>query len=382
MAAPPPPAPKHRVFLIPGFFGFANLGELRYFGHVRDLLPELLRARGLAADVHVVKTWPTWSLRRRAGLLLDTLAAVAAGDDAPIHLVGHSSGGLDARLLTTPDIQLPSTHALAPYVDRIKTVVTVSTPHHGTPVANFFTTLLGQQLLKTLSLATMYVLRFGQLPISVVLKLAGALAWVGAAAGFGRTTIDHLFDQLLGDFGPERRDAIERFFADVSSDQSLIPQLTPEGIDVLNAAAHDRPGVRYGSVVSRARRPGPATVWAAGASGYAQATHALHLALYRLASRTPRDRAPVPSDAQSAALRRAYGDLPDARANDSIVPTLSQVWGEVVHATWADHLDVVGHFDDPASEPPHFDWLATGTGFDRAHFVRLWTDVAAFISPG
>jgi hypothetical protein len=53
-----------------------------------------------------------------------------------------------------------------------------------------------------------------------------------------------------------------------------------------------------------------------------------------------------------------------------------------VHATWADHLDVVGHFDDPAHEPPHFDWLATGTGFGRAHFVRLWTDVAAFIAPG
>jgi hypothetical protein len=30
--------------------------------------------------------------------------------------------------------------------------------------------------------------------------------------------------------------------------------------------------------------------------------------------------------------------------------------------------------------PPHFDWLASGTGFTRARFEELWHDVARFIA--
>jgi hypothetical protein len=79
-------------------------------------------------------------------------------------------------------------------------------------------------------------------------------------------------------------------------------------------------------------------------------------------------------------LRRAYGRIPDAAANDGIVPTLSQLHGELVSAVWADHHDVIGHFNRPGHVPPHFDWMASGTGFDRAQFEQVWTRVARFLA--
>jgi len=66
-------------------------------------------------------------------------------------------------------------------------------------------------------------------------------------------------------------------------------------------------------------------------------------------------------------------------ANDGMVPTLSQVRGTVVHAAWADHHDVIGHFHQPQHVPPHLDWLTSGTGFDRAGFEATWSDVVGWI---
>ena len=63
-----------------------------------------------------------------------------------------------------------------------------------------------------------------------------------------------------------------------------------------------------------------------------------------------------------------------------MVPTLSQVHGEIIRAVWADHHDVIGHFDHPTHVPPHFDWVASGTGFTRARFEAVWRDVATFVA--
>ena len=66
--------------------------------------------------------------------------------------------------------------------------------------------------------------------------------------------------------------------------------------------------------------------------------------------------------------------------SDAIVPTLSQVWGPLIHACWADHLDVIGHYGGPNDDPPHYDWIPSGTGFDRQRFTAVWQDVAEFIA--
>ncbi|WP_373046777.1 esterase/lipase family protein [Vulgatibacter sp.] len=369
--------PTHHLYLVPGFFGFANLGDLAYFHHVRDVLLATLGERGLDVKIWPVETSPTASIRRRAAILLETIAATAGEGDDPIHVVGHSSGGLDARLLVTPGAALPTNHEVEPWAARVRSVVTVSTPHHGTPAAGFFASVLGQKLLEVLSLGTIYALRFGHVPIAALLKLGALTARLDEHVGFDHNVLDQIYGQLLADFTPERRETILGFLHEVRGDQALLPQITPEAMDVFNASTGDRPGVACGSVITWARAPGVGSTLAAGLDPYAQGTHALYSVMHRLSSRMKAvDLAP----AQAAALVGAYGAVPPAASSDGMVPTHSQPWGEVIHATRADHLDVIGHYHDPQALPPHFDWLSSGSGFDRTRFLALWSDVAGFIA--
>ena len=368
-------AGRHHLALVPGFFGFANLGDFAYFGHVRDVLAEIAPELGIDGEVRVVVTEPTASLARRAAMLaesLDDLLDRAPGD---VSIIGHSSGGLDARLFLSPGVELPTAVDVERCASSVRSLVTVATPHYGTPLAHLFTSLLGQQLLQILSLATIYALRTGRLPISAVLRLAGVLRRPGSRpAG----VVDQLLLQLLADFSGKRRRAVEDFLANVRSDQGLVPQITPAGMDVFNASTRDRSGVRYGCVVTRARPPGLRSLSRAGLSAYAQATHAVFVVLYRFASGTPPDRRPRITADHVAVLRRVYGRIPDLAANDGIVPTLGQLWGDLVAAAWADHHDVIGHFHLPTHVPPHFDWVASGTGFDRQHFEAVWRAIAIY----
>lgn len=370
--------PSADIYLVPGFFGFANLGELKYFGHVREFLVQRSAAAGLDVRVHVVKTHPTASLPARAARLLDTVAATARRASV-IHLIGHSSGGLDCRLVMAPDVRLPTSADYRRYTDRVRSVVTVSTPHHGTPVASFFTGLLGQKLLQVLSLSTIYILRFGRLPIAVLLQL-GALLTRLDNLGVNSALLDELFGKLLDDFSVGRRRAVQRLFHEVAQDQGLLVQLTPETMDLFNALTHNRAGVRYGSVITRAQRPGMRSTLAAGLDPSAQATHAIYRTLYRLAAQTPRTRLAQLSAEQRRELRHSYGALPNVKANDGLVPTRSQVWGDIIYAAQADHLDVIGHFADPSGTPPHFDWLTTGSDFNQEKFEAVWRAVVEYIA--
>jgi hypothetical protein len=369
----------HRIYLIPGFFGFANLGDLAYFGHVRDALAADLAARGAGAEIHVVRTLPTASIRRRAVRLAETIAE-SAGGAGPIHLVGHSSGGVDARLFVAPGVELGTRAPVARLAARVESVVTVATPHHGTPVAAFFASFLGQRVLALLSVATMRVLRSGRLPLALVLRLGAAFAQLDRMAGRRIALLDQLMSQLLGDFSAGRRQAVDRLFREMGEDQSLLVQLAPESMDLLNAVVHDRPGVRTGCVVTAARPPSLGTAMAAGLDPSSHATHGIYVALARLAAAVPRGWDPPITREQTAALRRAYGAMPPPKANDGVVPTRSQVRGTVIRAVRADHLDVIGHFRDPRREPPHYDWLATGSGFDAAGFAAVWSAVARFVA--
>ena len=370
---------KHHIYLVPGFFGFTNLGELVYFGHVRDFLQAEFARRGVEAEVVAILSHPTASIRQRAADLLSGIQATAQADDGPIHLVGHSTGGLDSRLFVSPGASLREGLDLEPYASRVRSVVTVSTPHAGTPLASFFLGLFGQQILKLLSLFTVYVLRFGRLPLKVAFRLGHMLSRADDQLGWKQTILDQLFNQLLGDFSADRREAVSRFLGDVGKDTSLIPQLTPEGIDLFNAGCTDRPGVRYGSVVTQARPPSLRTRLSAGLDPYAQITHTVYSFLYGRTQRMPLTAIPLHTPAQTAALVEAYGALPGPQACDGIVPTRSQVYGRVLTAVRADHLDAIGHFDQPAHRPPHVDWLISGSGFRRLQFERLWRTVTDFV---
>jgi triacylglycerol lipase len=371
-----PSTTTHHVLLVPGFFGFANFGSLDYFPHVEDLLRELYVRRGLVARIWRVRTFPTASLRRRASALADAVAVAIAEKDVPVHLVGHSTGGLDARLFVTPGATLASPDVEV-HAARVASVVSVLSPHRGTPIAATFSSLLGVQLLRALSVVTMHAIRTEHLRLDVLVRLAGALVRPEARAA--EATLSRITSELLSDFSADRRRAIEEFLADVGKDQDLLPQLTRSSLDLFNAATPNRPSVRYGCVVAAVPSPGVRSLIKAGPSPYRVATHAVYLALHRLCRSDGRmPGADTLTDEQRMRLEAAFTKLPDRKANDGIVPALSQVWGTIVHATWADHLDVIGHFHYPSHVPPHFDWLRSGSEFSRASFEQLWSDVVEF----
>ena len=365
----------HHIYLVPGFLGFANLGRITYFGHVGRVLREHLTAAGLEPHIHIARTSPTASLPARAAQVIELIDATAQRGAAPLHLIGHSSGGVDVRLLTAPGVVLPTAVDVDRLAARVRTVITIATPHHGTPLASYFTTLRGQQLMQLLSLSTVYVLNFGYLPIAALLWMGSLLVRLGGVVA-NSALLDELFGRLLQDFTVGRRRAVRKLLRDVVHDQALMLQLTPEAMEVFNASVLPRPGIRYGAVVSQAARPTLLSMLRMGLDPAAQVTHAIYSALYRLIAAAPgRLSLPLAPD-QARALQHAYQEMPSPDANDGIVPTLSQVWGHVVHVAVADHLDVLGHFRDAAHHPPHVDWLVSGSGFDRARFEALWADVA------
>ena len=371
-------AVAERVYLIPGFFGFANLGDFKYFAQVQESLGRSLADRGREAEILQIPTIPTASLRRRAGRLLEVLAETSAPGDA-LHLIGHSTGGLDARLLMAPGVAVRSAVAdVEPVIGRVRSVVSVASPHHGTPTAALFNSLLGQQLLEVMSITTLHTIRLGSIPLPALLALVGLFDATGLMRKVSSGILDQVYRQVLRDFTPERQAEIEEFFSMVSDDQALMPQLTPEGMDVFAATVRDRDAVRYGCVIAQAKPPAVSEMLRVGFDPTDQASYMLFRVLHRLGSTLPQTLLPT-LDAQAATmLERAYGAVPGVEANDAMVPVLSQVHGEVIHAAWSDHLDVVGHFR--GSGPGKADWLYSRSEFDAERLRAVWADVAAFIA--
>ena len=211
--------------LAHGILGFDELGlgpaRVAYF---RGVVQHL---EALGAEVHCARVPPLAPIQVRAQRLAEMVRAL----DAPrVNLVAHSMGGLDARYAI-------SRLGLA---DRVASLVTIGTPHRGTPVAD-----LGAEMVRRLRL--------------------------GPALG-------SLFDV------------------------NALHDLTTSSMLAFNREVRDSPGVRYLSVVARARRG------------------AVH-PLLKLAHRW---------------MLRTSGE------NDGLVPLRSQRWGQVLREIDADHWSQIG----------------------------------------
>lgn len=370
---------QHHIILIPGFFAFGeSLGELRYFAGVSEQLKQAFDDMGLSCTVTEVTTLPTASVARRAAAVYDTIAEVAGGDDGPVHLIGHSTGGLDARLAMSPAASLPTDTEFDAF-HRVRSLVTISTPHFGTTLAAFFASLAGKPLLRLAALSTIRALDQGRMPLQGAVKLGGMLTRFDDRFGLNDTVLDQLYDQLLSDFTRERREALQRFLDDVSTNQDLVFQLTPSGMNLFNAATAMHEHTRYGCALTRAAPPHLQDVAKHKHNVYAQVLHGLFGTMWWLASRSREEDLAALTERQRWAIEEGYGELPDTRANDGIVPTLSQVFGEVIHCADADHLDVVGHYGADSPDRVMADWLPSQDTFGADQFRALWHDVAAFI---
>lgn len=364
------------VYLVPGFFGFTSIGSLNYFHRVSETLEDHLRRRGVTARVLECQTQPTGSIGRRANRLIDHVIDSQGLDARSIHFVGHSTGGLDVRLLVTPGVRLRPDGSEERIGAATRSVITVATPHFGTPVANFFTTLMGRQLLEMLTLfATSTPGRYTLFAITQVLR---SIARLDDQLGRDETFLDWLVHSLLRRVTTDPDDPIWAFLREVAADQGAIIQLTPESMHLFNAAVTDRPDVAYRSLVTAAPPP-PSRYSSRDFLSLARATRMGAFALlYLIAGRAHRHY-PYP-DHSIDELDAICCDLTiDDRSNDGIVPSLSQAYGDIIDVVVADHLDVVGQFPG-ASDDPHSDWLPSGAGFDEERFRAVWDHIAEAIA--
>jgi triacylglycerol lipase len=163
----PGPRPPARdaplpVILVHGLFGFDRTGipgaRLDYFRGIAKHLETL------GCRAHAVRLPRSSSVPERARELRDAITAL--GHDR-VDLIAHSMGGLDAR------------YALAHLglASRVRSLVTVGTPHRGTPIAD---------------LATEGPLGMARKAIAALGMQLGALDWLTTAAleRFNRETLD------------------------------------------------------------------------------------------------------------------------------------------------------------------------------------------------
>jgi hypothetical protein len=362
----------HHVVLVPGLFGFAKLGGLDYFMHVEEALASRFLAQGERCEFVLVPSPPTGSIVYRTGVLLDSIERHAGDDHGPIHLVGHSTGGLDVRLLASPTAwpDLPT------WFDRVETVTTMSTPHYGTPLTYFLTTMAGTRLLEALSLMTYLTLKAGGPPLTVLAPIVSALGrvdrWFGGEAG----NLERSTELLLRFIDVDGQSEVRDWFEGIHNDQGAIIQLTPESMDIFNAGVEDNADLRYGCVVTRAPAPVPIRVAPKLRSPVSALSAAVFSSLYVWAGRTSKIYPPPsPSPEARLAIEDAIGKHLDNSLSDGLVPTTSMIWGEVLWAGIADHLDVLGHFSgDSGSE--HTDWIVSGADFAESDFEAVMDAIA------
>jgi triacylglycerol lipase len=112
------------IVLAHGLFGFTRIGigRLTVTAYFRGI-PRAMADAG--NRVLVTRVPPIAGTEKRARRLADQIER--AFPDEPIHLIGHSMGGLDARRLL----------ANAEWQRRVLSLTTIGTPHLGTPLADY-----------------------------------------------------------------------------------------------------------------------------------------------------------------------------------------------------------------------------------------------------
>ncbi|MEX1366070.1 MAG: hypothetical protein AB1Z98_23280 [Nannocystaceae bacterium] len=368
------------VILVPGLLGFQRLGALSYFTEVEGVLAEPFEEAGIDVRVTAIRTLPTSSLRARAARLAEVVTEVPGHEE--VYIAGHSTGGLDCRLFMAPGASLPTTVDVPAATARVRAVVTVATPHHGAPLASVFTGVHGHRLMSVVSRALTFLLRGGSSSMSTIVEVGKIVLLLDRLLGMEETVRNPLREQLragvarLGGEDP----GIPTWLDDIGEDSTLLEQLTPAAVELLNTTLQESSDLRRGSVVAMAPPARLRSLAHWRVDPYARLSTALYLVLHRLAGSSERDE-PVLEPEQRLALQQMLGVMPRRRDNDGFVPTLSQVWGTVVAAVHGDHLDLMGYYGG-RPEQPRLDMLTSGARFGWRDFHATWTAVSRFMLEG
>jgi hypothetical protein len=369
-------AKQRLVFLVPGFFGFTSVGAVSYFKDVETALSRALAKRGIEARIVRCATQPTASIPRRADRLRKQVISHGGLDARDLHFVGHSTGGLDVRMLLSPGAKIAAGTTEERIARRTRTAISVTTPHHGTPLANYFLTLQGHTLLLLLSaLATS---GHGRGAVIAVTRAIALTARLDDWTGIQNSLLDRVVERVLKRLQKEANLPVWKYLEDIKQDQGAVLQLTPEGIALFEAAVADRPGVDYASVVAGVPPPRERFSTRAVLEPERIVLRALFRLLHGFTSRPhPHYPYPKPSAATRRRLERELGFEVTPGTNDGVVPTLSQLHGRLLHVATADHLDVVGHYTRAERAG---DWLPSGAGFTPEGFEATWDAVAGAIA--
>jgi pimeloyl-ACP methyl ester carboxylesterase len=278
--------PVARIYLSPGLFGFNQIGAYDYFQHLERELEQRFAAAGRELKLHLVEAAPTASMRRRAGTFVAEMLRTAQPDDR-IHLLGHSTGGLDARLVASKTSTLGD-ERLARLRNQLRSVTTMNTPHYGTPLASFFATVSGQRLLYVLSALTVTALTFGAPPIAITSSLVAALGRLDRVFGFEVKMLDRITDTVVRALDDASSRDLRAYLAGMRDDQGGILQLSPESMDLFSMSVEDHPDIVYHSTASYAPAPG-VRHWARSlASPWTSPSATIFTTLYQLTGRQDR----------------------------------------------------------------------------------------------
>lgn len=388
---------KTAVILVPGFFGFGTFGRakeegerkgtlersaqagaidptrIQYFARVADVLKETLGGEDEVLYIGHEPS-PTGPLVVRATELHEQIKTQLAKGVTRVHLIGHSTGGVDARLVANRGYALPNVSTLErdEVISRIASIMTVSAPFHGAPVAEYFDGRRGENVMMLLSLLSV-------LTTTRELRLTGRVALLAAMIlrRFGSLTKpeDLVIPTFLAGVDPGTATQIQGFLAKIISDHRALFDLSPAQTRQRgeHLTATDHPGIR--SFVTSAPRP-PGYL----ASFFSRDAPLLRM-LYAYAYRRAMPTASASARAQfpkgpwiggDAATQDAIAN--EAGVNDGVVPAASQtIDGRAEAILLADHLDVVGHYDDDGGGGTFF---KSGAAFDDARFREFWTKVA------
>jgi pimeloyl-ACP methyl ester carboxylesterase len=366
------------VVLVPGFLGFARLGGFYYFADrlvavLRGLLEEAL---GYPVPVVPCRPLPTHALHERQNDLMAYLyrfATEKVHGAERIHLVGHSTGGVDAQLLTCTKRVDGSDWSEEVNVVRRKvaSVVTISAPHYGTGLADSWLAYLGENRL---------VPRISVVPEAI--KLAYHLLWLlpREAPAVARLQLAHPRDVIA-------------FLAQVAFHRELIADLRPSHMEQVRKELTPEKGIALSCFVTAVEpRVG------GGRTSDAFFTDMYGLTKGEEATATAKPIAAcrrlltwVIKTQPGLVIRSDKGEVPTSIApslNDGVVNTVRQLVNpddptEVAGFVIADHADVLGHYDrqDALIEGPPYNagLFHSGAGFGDTEFFMLYRRVAQAI---
>lgn len=388
-----PRAAEHVVFLVPGLLGFENFDTFSYFA---DRVTAALRA-GLEqaylgpVPVIAVPIPPTASLRDRQRVLIKTLADrlhVLEHGEKPlsIHLVGHSTGGLDANLLTSEyPLESPSWEDVDPRApdlrSRIRSVISIASPHQGACIAS---DPLARLLAERDPRGAVPLLRVAGKFITSVLSdfetrtvVSSALREGGKAKRFFENLIKRW--DLLEDLQPTRDPSALRLKSGVLR-RSFV---TITGRPIVGQTTAPLDDAFFRELSQRA------TGWATGAAEQGPLVQASVTRLQRA----------IDGDDSNVAIVKAGGiELPariDAGSNDGVVNSARQLMNpadpnELAGIVVSDHFDVVGYYDRHSFKVDAngheqgalvlAGLLHSGSGFRDDEFFALYRRVAEVIA--